>query len=338
MNQILLDHGSGGKASQELIENLILPRFKNPLLSLLDDGAVFEPPGDGEGRKLALTTDSYTVSPIFFPGGDIGSLAVHGTVNDLAMCGAEPHYLSTGFILEEGFPVRDLERILDSMALAARQAGVAIVTGDTKVVERGSADRIFINTTGLGWVRPGVSVSSRKVRPGDLILLSGHMADHGVTILGQREGLSFSTTVRSDSAPLNGLVRAMLKACPAIRCLRDPTRGGLATALNEIAQRSGVGMIIREEAIPIREEVRSACELLGLDPLYLANEGKLLAFVGPDDAEAVLAAARKEEQGRDAVLIGEAVAENPGRVEMLTAFGTSRVVDMLTGEQLPRIC
>jgi hydrogenase expression/formation protein HypE len=338
MKRILLDHGSGGRASQELIEGLVLPRLKNPLLEPLDDGAVFEPPEGGVGSRLAMTTDSYTVSPIFFPGGDIGSLAVHGTVNDLAMCGARPLYLSAGFILEEGFPVPDLERIVDSMGRAAREAGVAIVTGDTKVVERGSADQIFINTAGLGVVRPGVSVSARRVRPGDRIILSGHLADHGVTILGQREGLSFSTEVRSDSAALNGLVEVILEACPAIRCFRDPTRGGLATALNEIAEKSGVGMVIREEEIPIREEVRSACELLGLDPLYLANEGKLLAFAGPEEADQVLAAARRHERGRSAAIIGEVVEQNPGRVEMRTAFGTSRVVDMLTGEQLPRIC
>ena len=338
MSRILLDHGSGGKTSQELIEQVILPRLANPLLAPLNDGAVFELPGQAGGQRLAMTTDSYTVSPIFFPGGDIGSLAVHGTVNDLAMCGAEPLYLSAGLILEEGFDLSDLERILDSMRGAAEEAGVAIVTGDTKVVERGSADGIFINTAGLGMVRPGVSVSGQGARPGDRIILSGTVADHGVTILSQRKGLSFSTELRSDSAPLNGLVRAMLTAAPGIRCLRDPTRGGVATTLNEIAAQSRVGMILEEDALPLREEVRSACELLGLDPLYLANEGKLLAVVGPEEADRVLKAAQEHKYGRRAALIGRVTVENPGRVLLQTPYGTSRVVGMLAGEQLPRIC
>ncbi len=338
MSRILLDHGSGGKTSQELIEQVILPRLANPLLAPLNDGAVFELPGQAGGQRLAMTTDSYTVSPIFFPGGDIGSLAVHGTVNDLAMCGAEPLYLSAGLILEEGFDLSDLERILDSMRGAAEEAGVAIVTGDTKVVERGSADGIFINTAGLGMVRPGVSVSGQGARPGDRIILSGTVADHGVTILSQRKGLSFSTELRSDSAPLNGLVRAMLTAAPGIRCLRDPTRGGVATTLNEIAAQSRVGMILEEDALPLREEVRSACELLGLDPLYLANEGKVLAVVGPEEADRVLKAAQEHKYGRQAALIGRVTAENPGRVLLQTPYGTSRVVGMLAGEQLPRIC
>ena len=342
MDRILLDHGSGGKVSQELIEKVILPRFENPLLAPLNDGAVFDLPpglsGDRAGGRLAMTTDSYTVSPIFFPGGDIGSLAVHGTVNDLAMCGAEPLYLSAGFILEEGFEISRLERILDSMKEAAQEAGVLIVTGDTKVVERGSADKIFINTAGLGLVPPGVSVSGQSARPGDRIILSGCMADHGVTILSKREGLSFSARLRSDSAPLNGLVKRMLDASPRIRCFRDPTRGGVATTLNEIAGQSKVGLVLDEESIPVRDIVRSACELLGLDPLYLANEGKLLAVVAPQDADRVLEAARKDKYGREAAFIGEVRAENPGRVTMRTAFGTSRVVGMLAGEQLPRIC
>lgn len=338
MSRILLDHGSGGKASQELIEKVILPRLKNPFLSPLNDGAVFELPGDPAGQRLAMTTDSYTVSPIFFPGGDIGSLAVHGTVNDLAMCGAEPLYLSAGFILEEGFEISQLERILDSMKDAAQEAGVFIVTGDTKVVERGSADKIFINTAGLGLVPSGVSVSGQGALPGDRIILSGYMADHGVTILSQREGLKFSTQLRSDSAPLNGLVKRMLQTSPQIRCLRDPTRGGVATTLNEIAGQSKVGIVLEEKLIPVRDEVRSACELLGLDPLYLANEGKLLAVVRPEEADSVLEAARKDKYGREAALIGEVTAENPGKVIMKTAFGTSRIVGMLAGEQLPRIC
>ena len=338
MSRILLDHGSGGKLSQELIQRVILPRLANPLLAPLNDGAVFDLPEGAAARSLALTTDSYTVSPVFFPGGDIGSLAVHGTVNDLAMCGAEPLYLTAGLIVEEGFELSDLERILDSMAAAAREAGTTIVTGDTKVVEQGALDGIFINTAGLGLVLPGVSVSGQAARPGDRIILSGTMADHGVTILSQRQGLSFSTRLRSDSAPLNGLVKAMLQAAPNIRCLRDPTRGGVATTLNEIAAQSKVGMVLDEDAIPLREEARSACELLGLDPLYLANEGKLLAVVGPDQAEQALEAARAHRYGREAALIGQVVAGHPGRVVLNTPYGTSRVVGMLAGEQLPRIC
>jgi hydrogenase expression/formation protein HypE len=337
MDRILLDHGSGGKVSQELIEELILPRFKNPLLDPLNDGAVFNLPKGSSGR-MAMTTDSYVVSPIFFPGGDIGTLAVHGTVNDLAMCGAEPLYLSAGFILEEGLPTSDLERVLDSMAGAAKEAGVAIVTGDTKVVEKGSADKIFINTAGLGLIPEGVDVSGQGAQPGDRIILSGYMADHGVTILSQREGLSFSTELKSDSAPLNTLVKEMLDVSLRIRCFRDPTRGGVATTLNEIAAQSKVGIVLEEEAIPVRDGVRSACELLGLDPLYLANEGKLLAVVAPDQAGSVLEAARKNKYGRDAAIIGQVTAANPGRVQIKTAYGTSRVVGMLAGEQLPRIC
>jgi hydrogenase expression/formation protein HypE len=333
--KITLAHGSGGKASHELIEGLFVAVFGSRSPGVLEDSAVLE-----AGReKIAFSTDSFVVDPIFFPGGDIGSLAVHGTVNDLAMRGAEPLYISVGMIIEEGFACRDLEIIVRSLKKGADAAGVEIVAGDTKVVPAGKADRIFINTTGIGLLRPGCDISAAHGRPGDAVILSGTMADHGATILCQREGLQIEGGFRSDSAPLNHMVAAMiLEAGDAVHVLRDPTRGGVGTTLNELASASGVGIRIRETALPVRQDVRGACDLLGLDPLYLANEGKLLAFVEPGAAGRVLAVMRKMEHGENACIIGELVADNPGQVVLQTAIGSSRIVDMLHGEPLPRIC
>jgi hydrogenase expression/formation protein HypE len=333
-DRITLDHGSGGKIAHALTTDLLLPRFGNPSLAPLNDGAVLHL----GGRRLAFSTDTFTVDPLFFPGGDIGELAVNGTVNDVAMCGAEPLYLSMGLILEEGFPRADLERILDSMARAVELAEVQLVTGDTKVVPRGAADKIFINTSGVGVIPHGVAVGAEGACPGDRIILSGTMADHGMTIITQREGLGFESDLESDSAPLNHLVARMLAACPQIHVLRDPTRGGVGTTLNEIARQSQTGLRLREADLPVRPAVAGACELLGFDPLYVANEGKLLAFVPAADAEAVLAVMRDDPRGRDACIIGEVVDDHPGRVYMQTRIGGERIVDMLTGEQLPRIC
>ena len=334
--KILLAHGSGGQTGHRLVSDLFVRYFANEWLATLDDSAILSVP-DGEGARLAFTTDSYVVQPLFFPGGDIGKLGVCGTVNDLAVMGARPLYLSAGFIIEEGFPLSDLERIVRSMAETARDAGVHIVTGDTKVVERGSADGVFINTAGVGAVPQGVHPSGASVRPDDAILLSGSIGDHGMAIMSQREGLRFSSPLESDCAPLNGLVAAMLEASPHIHCLRDPTRGGLATTLNEIAASSEVGIEIVEDDIPVRGEVRGVCEMLGLDPLYVANEGKLVAAVPAEDAEIVLAAMRDHRYGREARIIGRATDEHPGRVVLRTVLGTRRVVNMLTGGQLPRI-
>lgn len=331
---VLLGHGSGGKLSADLIRNLFLPLFGNPTLERLEDQAVL-PVG---GVRLAFTTDSFVVKPLFFPGGDIGSLAVHGTVNDLAMGGAMPLALSAAFIIEEGLPVETLARIAESMARAARQAGVEIVTGDTKVVERGKGDGVFINTTGIGLVREGVELSASAARPGDVVLVSGYLGDHGIAIMAQREGLEFDCPVASDSAALHTLVAAMLDASTTIRALRDPTRGGLSSTLNEIAGQSRAGIALDERAIPVREAVRGACELLGLDPLYVANEGKLVAIVAPEAAGAVLAAMREHPLGRDAARIGAVAQSNPGLVTLRTLLGVTRVVDMLSGDQLPRIC
>ena len=333
-DKVLLDHGSGGKISHSLVTDLLLPIFDNPILAELHDGAIFEL----NGTRLAFTTDSYTVDPIFFPGGHIGDLAINGTVNDIAMCGGSPLYLSVGMIIEEAFPMADLEKILIGMAAAARKAGVTVVTGDTKVVPKGAADKIFINTSGIGLIPDGVDVGSTKARVGDCIIVSGTIADHGVTILTQREGLTFESTLTSDSAPLNHMVTEMLTLKGSVHVLRDPTRGGVGTALNEIAQKSQVGIKILEERIPLKQEVGGICELLGFDPLYLANEGKLLAFVAPDAADRMLGIIRRNEYGRDAAIIGEVVANNPGRVYMETRIGGTRIVDMLVGEQLPRIC
>ncbi len=334
--RIVLGHGSGGRLSAELLRDVFLPVFGNPVLDRMDDQAVVEI----AGARLAFTTDSFVVQPLFFPGGDIGSLAVHGTINDLAMGGARPLYLSAGFILEEGFPTEQLRRIARSMADAAARAGVAIVTGDTKVVERGKGDGVFINTTGIGLVPDGVRLSASQARPGDRVLLSGSIGDHGIAILAQREGLEFETEIRSDSAALHGLVSRMLACAPAgaVSTMRDPTRGGVSSTLNEIAAQSGVSIRIEETQIPIRDEVRGACELLGLDPLYVANEGKLIAIVAPEAADEVLQAMREDPLGAEAAIIGTVGEESAGLVTMQTAFGSSRIVDMLAGEQLPRIC
>jgi hydrogenase expression/formation protein HypE len=331
-DRILLAHGSGGKLSHDLIQGF-LPELANPLLEKLEDCAVFEVSG-----RLAFTTDSYTVNPLFFPGGDIGRLAVCGTVNDLSMSGARPLYLSLAFIIEEGLPVADLKKVLASIRAAAAEAGVQIVTGDTKVVGRGGADRLFVNTAGVGIVPPGVVISAANARPGDKVILSGSIGDHGIAVLSQREGLRFHSPVPSDCAPLNGLVADMLGASAGIRCLRDPTRGGLAVTLNDFASCSQAGIVIEEGAVPVAPAVLAACELLGLDPLYIANEGKLVAVVPPGDAKAVLAAMRKNRYGRDAAVIGDVVMQHPGRVIMKTALGASRIVDMPVGELLPRIC
>ena len=333
-DKVLLDHGSGGKISHSLTIDLLLPIFNNPVLADLNDGAII----DIGGRRLAFSTDSYTVDPLFFPGGSIADLAINGTVNDIAMCGGEPLYLSVGLIIEEGFAMNDLDVIVKQMGAAAGAAGVSVVTGDTKVVPKGAVDKIFINTSGIGLIPEGVSVGSRRARRGDQIIVSGTIADHGVTILTQREGLAFDAQVESDSAPLNKMVAEMFAAGTAIHVLRDPTRGGVGTALNEIARMSKVGITIFEERIPLKKEVVGICELLGFDPLYLANEGKLLAFVAAADTESVLRAVRNSEYGRDAAVIGEVVADHPGRVQMQTRIGGKRIVDMLTGEQLPRIC
>jgi hydrogenase expression/formation protein HypE len=332
-DKIMLAHGSGGRLAHELVERTFVEALDNPMLARLDDSAVAEFSG-----WLAFTTDSYVVSPIFFPGGDIGRLAVCGTVNDLAMSGAKPLYLSLAFIIEEGLPISELKQIVDSISLTAQEAGISIVTGDTKVVHRGSADKLFINTAGIGIIEAGIGISGSNARPGDKVLLSGPIGDHGMAVLSVREGLSFCTTLKSDCAPLNTLVADMLNVCRDIHCLRDPTRGGLATTLNELAGQSGVGIRIDEDSIPVREEVLAACEMLGLDPLYIANEGKLVAIVPAGDADRVLQAMRGNLYGREASIIGEVQAENPGRVVIKTRIRSSRIVDMLTGDPLPRIC
>ena len=333
-DRILLGHGSGGKLSADLLRDVFLPVFRSPVLGRLDDQAILQV---GEGR-LAFTTDSFVVQPLFFRGGDIGSLAVHGTVNDLAMGGAEPLYLAAAFILEEGLSIATLARIAQSMGQAASAAGIEIVTGDTKVVEKGKGDGVFINTTGIGRVPEGIHLSAANARPGDVVLLSGFIGDHGIAILSERQDIGFEAPIESDSAALHTLVRDMLAASPAIRCMRDPTRGGLSSALNEIAALAQAGIELHEPAIPVREVVRGACELLGFDPLYVANEGKLVAIVPPEAASAVLAAMRRHPLGRDSALIGTVTAKHPGMVTMKTAFGTTRIVDMLPGDQLPRIC
>lgn len=331
---ILLDHGSGGKLSHRLITDLVLPIFDNAILSPLHDGAVL----DIDGQRLAFSTDTFVVDPIFFPGGSIGDLAVNGTVNDLAMCGAVPLYLSVGLIIEEGFSREDLEKILHDMNKAAEKSGVKVVTGDTKVVPKGAVDKIFVNTSGIGKIPHGVDISSRNARPGDKIILSGTMGDHGVAVLTQREGMTFDAPVKSDTAALNHMVARMLSVCKDIHMLRDPTRGGVGTALNEIAGKSGVGIKIYEEKIPLKDAVAGICELLGFDPIYIANEGKLIALVDPRHAEKILATIKEDEFGKDACIIGEVIPDHPGRVIMETRIGGIRIVDMLTGEQLPRIC
>ena len=329
-----LSHGAGGRAMAQLIAQVFHRALENEWLRRGDDQAAFDLAG-----RLVMTTDAYVISPLFFPGGDIGSLSVHGTINDIAMAGAVPRYLSASFILEEGFPLADLERIAGSMGEAARAAGVAVVTGDTKVVERGKADGVFICTTGVGVVPAGLAVSVERVRPADQILLSGSLGDHGVAVMSRRHELMFETEIVSDSAPLHGLVAAMAAAGGAdLHAMRDPTRGGLASTLNEIARQARVGVRLREAAIPVKPGVVAACDLLGLDPLYVANEGKLIAFVAPRSAAAVLAAMRAHPLGAEAAIIGEAVADEHHFVQMSTAFGGERIVDWLAGEQLPRIC
>ncbi|MEN6585033.1 MAG: hydrogenase expression/formation protein HypE [Sulfuricella sp.] len=329
-----MSHGSGGRAMAQLVEELFMAAFDNEFLRQQNDQASFAvPPG-----RMVMATDAHVVSPLFFPGGDIGCLSVHGTINDVAMAGAVPLYLSASFILEEGFPLADLARIVESMARASREAGVPVVTGDTKVVERNKGDGVFITTTGVGVVPEGVNISGDRARPGDAIIVNGPVGDHGVAIMSLRENLSFGTTIQSDTAALHGLVAAMVAAVPDIHALRDPTRGGLATTLNEIARQSGVGMMLRESALPIRAEVRAACEFLGLDPLYSANEGKLIAICRNEDAPALLAAMRAHPLGREAALIGEVIPDDHHFVQMETTFGGKRIVDWLTGEQLPRIC
>lgn len=333
-DKILLDHGSGGKISHSLTKEMMLPIFDNPILAALNDGAIFSL----EGKRMAFSTDSYTVDPIFFPGGNIGDLAINGTVNDIAMCGAIPMYLSVGLIIEEGFPISHLETIISDMGKAAHKAGVTVITGDTKVVPKGAVDKIFINTSGIGLIPEDIHVASHRATPGDKIILSGTIADHGIAIMTQREGLSFDAPLFSDTAPLNQMVKQMFSASNAIHVLRDPTRGGVGTALNEIAEKSEAGIKIHEKNIPLNHAVAGACELLGFDPLYLANEGKLLAFVAAEDSEAVLAAMRADPYGKEAEIIGEVVDEHPGKVFMQTRIGGTRIVDMLAGEQLPRIC
>jgi hydrogenase expression/formation protein HypE len=332
--KVMLGHGGGGRLTRQILQRLIIPAFRNEWLESQHDGAVFSV----GGVRLAFTTDSYVVHPIVFPGGDIGSLAVNGTVNDLAMCGARPLHLSAALIIEEGLPMERLHRILRSMREAADAAGVTLVTGDTKVVDRGKGDQIFINTSGVGIVDPAMNIDPKRAAAGDRIIINGPIAVHGIAILSVREGLEFETEVRSDTAPLNGLVGAIKGVGRELHVLRDPTRGGLASVLNEIADAADVGVVLREEAIPVDEAVRGACEILGLDPLYVASEGRMVAFVPPDACDRVLESMRNHPLGRQAVVIGEVVADHPGQVVMRTRIGGSRSVDMLSGEQLPRIC
>ena len=331
---VVLGHGSGGKLTHQLIQKMIVPAFQNPILEAQHDGAILPM----NGVRIAFSTDSYIVHPIFFPGGNIGDLAVNGTVNDLAMCGAKAQYLSASLIIEEGLPMDDLWQVLSTMRAAAERAGVTLVTGDTKVVDRGKGDKIFVNTSGIGVVPENVNIDPTRASPGDLIILSGPIASHGMAIMSVREGLEFETVIESDTVALNDLVETMLEASSGVHVLRDPTRGGVASVLNEIAERSRVGIRIDESRIPIRADVQGACEVLGLDPLYVANEGKLLAFVSPHEADGVLAAMRRHPLGGEAEIIGEVMADHPQLVVMRTRIGGSRIVDMLSGEQLPRIC
>jgi hydrogenase expression/formation protein HypE len=332
-NRIMLAHGSGGKLSHDLIEKHLLSALGNPILNKLDDSAVFDLCG-----RLAFTTDSYTVNPIFFPGGDIGKLAVCGTVNDLAMCGATPLYLSLSFIIEEGLLTSELERIVASICKTANEANVQVVTGDTKVVNKGSADKLFINTSGVGLIPPGIDISGANAQPGDKVIINGKLGEHGIAVLSQREGIELNVPLGSDCAPLNSLVTEMLEVSSNIHCLRDPTRGGLATTLNEFTQQSNVGIKIEEDSLPTNEAVLAACELLGFDSLYIANEGKVVAIVDPADADKILAKMKRNHYGADANIIGEVVEEHRGKVVMKTHLGSSRIVDMPVGELLPRIC
>lgn len=333
-DSIMMAHGGGGKLSQQLVEQVFYKAFANDELLTGHDGALLSL----NGLKLAFSTDSYVVQPVFFPGGNIGDLAINGTVNDLACCGAIPKFLSVGFILEEGFPVIDLENIVHSMKLAAENAGVKIVTGDTKVVERGKADKIFINTSGIGVIPQDRDISPKNCSPGDVIILSGTIADHGIAILSSRNGLEFETTIKSDTCALNGMVEEIFRSSENIHVLRDPTRGGVASSLNEIAKSSGTGILIDESKIPVNEDVKAACELMGFDPLYVANEGKILVFVAAEDADKVLQAMKKYPLGNDSSIIGMVTGDFPSKVRMKTQLGSHRIVDMISGEQLPRIC
>ena len=333
-DKVLLAHGGGGSLSNKLIEKMFFSEFDNEYLSKMHDGAVF----NSKKGRMAFSTDSFVVQPLFFPGGNIGELAVYGTVNDLACCGAVPKFLSLGFIIEEGLLMEDLWKIVQSIKFAADKAGVIIVTGDTKVVEKGKGDKIFINTSGVGYVKEGTNISPENCKAGDKIIVSGNIADHGISIMSLRAGLEFETQIESDTAPLNGMVAEILDVSGKINVLRDPTRGGLASTLNEIASSSGKGIMLFEDEIPLREDVKGVCELLGLDPLYVANEGKLLIFVADEDAEKVLEVVRKNEYGKDAAIIGEVQDNDDKIVKLKTSLGTTRIVDMISGEQLPRIC
>jgi len=333
-DKIMLAHGGGGSLSNKLIEKMFFSEFDNKYLNKMHDGAVFE----SQKGRMAISTDSFVIQPIFFPGGNIGELAVYGTVNDVACCGAVPKYLSLGFILEEGLPMEDLWKIVQSVKFAADKAGVQIVTGDTKVVEKGKGDKIFINTTGVGIVKKNVNISPENCKTGDKIIVSGTIADHGTCIMSLRAGLEFETKIESDSAPLNHMISEILEVSDKINVLRDPTRGGLASTLNEIASSSAKGILLYEDKIPVREDVKGVCELLGLDPLYVANEGKLLVFVANEDAEKVLSVMKQNEFGKNAAIIGEVQNTDDKIVKLKTSIGTTRIVDMISGEQLPRIC
>jgi len=332
-DQVTLAHGGGGSLSNQLIEKMFLAELSNPLLNEGHDGAIFDLPG-----KLAFSTDSFVVDPIFFPGGDIGDLAVNGTVNDVVCCGAIPKYLSLGLIIEEGFSMEELWEVIQSVGRAVRKAGVQIVTGDTKVVEKGKGDKIFINTSGIGWIPEERDISPKRCQPGDVILINGNIAEHGVAIMSSREGLEFETSIRSDTMALNGLIEEVFKVTREVHVLRDPTRGGVSSALNEIAKTAGVGIEINETAIPLAEEVKGACEILGLDPLYIANEGKILVILPEKEAATALNAMQKYPGSENSAIIGRVTSDMPGILRMKTSVGSTRIVDMITGEQLPRIC
>jgi len=332
-DKVLMAHGSGGRLSHDLIEKYLMPYLANPVLNKMDDCATIALNG-----RIAFTTDSYVIKPLIFPGGDIGRLAVCGTINDLATSGATAKYLSLGLIIEEGFPVADLERIMSSVSETAKEAGVLVVTGDTKVVDHGSADGIFINTSGIGVIPEGIHLSGTRAKEGDKVIITGTIGDHGVSVMAQREGLKFSVPVESDCAPLNGLVSGILSVSLNIHCLRDPTRGGLATTLNELAVQSGVGIQIYQDKIPVKDAVRGMCEILGFDPLYIANEGKMVIISAPEDADSIISALHENRYGKDAAVIGEVTSQYKGRVVLKTGLGASRIVGMLTGDLLPRIC
>ncbi len=333
-DKVMLAHGGGGKLSNQLIQKMFISEFDNSMINAMHDGAIFEV---NKGR-LAFSTDSFVVQPIFFPGGNIGELAVNGTVNDIACCGAVPKYLSLSFIIEEGLPMVDLWKIVQSIKLAAIEANVKIVTGDTKVVDKGKGDKIFINTSGIGVIENNINISPTNCKAGDLIIVNGNIADHGIAIMSSRQGLEFETTIESDTAPLNGLIQDILNVSKNIRVLRDPTRGGLSSALNEIAQSSNLGIEIYENQLPILEEVKGACEILGLDPLYIANEGKVLVFVPKEEADKVLSVMKAHKYGKNSAIIGKLCNEHPKMLRMKTTIGSTRIVDMISGEQLPRIC